>query len=107
MSKRPTILMMTYKGSAAGALASFQSESREMAEKGYYPISQCWLPGEYSYGLVVVAMLLCLISIGFVLVLWMLLAKPRGTLVVNYQLSPDAVDPREAPPIEQRLEPED
>ncbi len=99
--------MMTYKGSAADALASFRAESMEMAEEGYYPISQCWLPGEYSYWLVALAMLLCLITIGIVFVLWMLLAKPRGTLVVNYELSADAVDPREAPPIEQRLEPED
>jgi hypothetical protein len=100
LSARPTIKIATYHGSAVDALASFRAESKEMAEEGYYPISQCWMPGEYSVGFVVVAMLLCLITIGFVLVLWMLLVKPRGTLIVSYQLDPNAVDSPKSPPIE-------
>jgi hypothetical protein len=65
------------------------------------------MPGEYSYGLVVVAMLLCLITIGFILVLWMLLARPDGTLIVNYQLSPNAPDPPKSPLIDEDLVPQD
>ena len=64
-----------------------------MAERGYFPISQTYQPGEYGCGAFVVALLLCILVIGIFVFIYMLIVKPPGTLSVVYEYrGPQSLD---------------
>ena len=75
----------SYRGKLPEATAAFQRDSVAMAEAGWYPASQSYVPGSWSGGAFVVALLLCIILIGILVFIYMIIVKPAGTLVVTYE----------------------
>ena len=86
MSNQNQVIIKTYKGSQAQAIAAFQADSVKMAAQGYYPTSQTWAPGSYGCGSFLVALLLCIVIIGILIFIYMLIVKPDGMLTVTYEL---------------------
>lgn len=86
MSQEPAIVVNIYTGSQVTAAKEYQIDAPNMANKGYFPVSQSWSPGEWTVGNFIVARLLCFILIGFLVFLYMLIVTPDGTLIVSYEL---------------------
>lgn len=86
--KRKTIVE-TYRGSQAKAQKLFLKDAEKKAEKGYKPVSEQWEQGSYGCGSFLLALLLCLVIIGFIVFIYMLIVKPPGTLTVTYALQED------------------
>lgn len=70
----------------------FQNDATEMSRQGYKPVSQCWLPGSYDGGLFILALILCIVGIGVLVLVYMLVTRPRGVLIVSYELRQPASD---------------
>lgn len=64
----------------------FQNDATEMSRQGYKPVSQCWLPGSYDGGLFILALILCVVGIGVLILIYMLATRPRGILIATYEL---------------------
>lgn len=79
------IVVRTYKGTQEQAIAAFQDDAHKMAAQGYIPVSQTWAPGSWGCGGFILALLLCLIVIGFIALIYMLIVKPDGSLTVTYE----------------------
>lgn len=79
------IIVKTYKGSQSKANALFQTDAAKMAADNYFPISQSWAPGSYGCGSFLLALILCILIIGFIVFIYMLIVKPDGTLSVTYE----------------------
>lgn len=80
-------IIKTYKGSQAVATAEYRQDAQRMAGQGYSPISQVWTAGTWGCGSFILALLLCLILIGFLVFIYMLIVKPAGSLTVTYTLA--------------------
>jgi hypothetical protein len=80
------VFIKTYTGRQGQAMALYQADSIKMAAQGYFPVSQSWVPGAYSGGDFLGALLLCLLLIGILVFIYMLVVKPPGTLSVTYEL---------------------
>jgi len=78
-------LVKTYKGSQANAIKAFQRDSELLARDGYRPTSQTWAAGSYGCGEFLFALFLCFFVIGILILLYMLIVKPAGTLTVTYE----------------------
>ena len=72
-------------------------ESQELAKHGYHPVNQSWAEGQWGPGAWLVALPLCLVFIGFVLLAYMLIVKPAGTLTVTYTRIEAAAKPTPQP----------
>lgn len=83
---RPRAVIRSYTGRQQAALAEFNAEAKDLARHGYIPTSQVWAPGQYGFGSFVLALLLCIVIIGFLVFLYMLIVKPSGTLTVTFSL---------------------
>ena len=79
------IVVRAYKGSQSGAANAFQKDAQKLAAQGYFPVSQKLGPGIVGLRSFLVALLLCVIPIGFIVFIYMLLVKPAGTLTVTYE----------------------
>jgi hypothetical protein len=79
------IIVRTYKGSQLAAAAAFQKDAQKLAAQGYSPVSQNWAQGSWGCGAFLVALLLCVVLVGFIVFVYMLLVKPAGTLTVTYE----------------------
>lgn len=80
------VIVKTYKGSESAATAAFRDDAVEMGMKGYFPTSQTYAPGTYGCGSFLLALVLCLLIIGFLIFVYMLIVKPDGVLTVTYEL---------------------
>lgn len=85
-SDKQPVIVVSYTGTQAEATAAFREDTIRMAERGYFPSSQTWIPGEYGCGSFLMALLLCVVLIGVLVFIYMLFVKPPGTLTVNYTL---------------------
>ena len=95
----PPTLVRTYRGSQqANTEAAFRSDAAELAKYGYAPTTQSWAQGQWGAGAFLVALLLCVVLIGFVAFIYMLIVKPDGTLTVTYAKA--ASPANETPPAE-------
>jgi hypothetical protein len=94
--KRP-IVVKRYVGTQSGSYASFQRDAVEMASLNYFPTSQSWMPGQWGAGAFIIALLLCLILIGIIVFVYMLVAKPNGTLSVTYERRAPSVKEKTCP----------
>jgi len=74
-----------YRGSQKKAMGLFEEDAVKMAGMGYFPAAQNWIPGKWGAGAIVLALLLCLIGIGFLVLLYLLIVKPDGILIVTYR----------------------
>ncbi len=80
-----TIVVRSYRGSQESASAQFQLDAATMARSGYFPTAQSYAPGSWGCGGFLIALLLCIILIGFIVFIYMLVVKPNGTLTVTYE----------------------
>lgn len=68
------------------AAYAYQLEAQEMAARGYRPTAHCWMPGSYDWSLFLVALFMSLFGIGILVLIYMLATRPRGVLIVSYEL---------------------
>ncbi len=85
MDSKEKQIVKYYFGREVDAKTLFRIDASKAAEKGYYPISEDWTPGEYSAGDFIIAVLLMFVLIGFLVFLYMLIVKPKGRLMVTYE----------------------
>ncbi len=83
------IVVKDYKGRHFKATHQYKADIGNMAAQGYWPISQCWIPGEWSRWDFFWVFLLCFIAIGILFYAYMLVGKPVGILSVTYGLQSD------------------
>jgi Flp pilus assembly protein TadB len=87
-ASRPTSFILTYRGHHGDAARDFAAEARAFDDMGYLPVSLSWAAGEWSLSAFVAAILLVFFYIGVLVLLYMLIIKPSGTLMVVYAVAP-------------------
>ena len=81
-------LVRTYPGhQQSEAIASYVKDAEELARRGYVPAGQSWGDGQWDGGFFVLALILSLFGIGLILLAYMAIIRPDGTLCVTYRLS--------------------
>lgn len=85
MAKMKAPIVKTYKGSPQKAQEMFLKDRQKMAKKGYFPVSENFIPGAWTGGQFLLGLLLCLMLIGIILMIYMVIVKPKGQLVVTYE----------------------
>ncbi len=94
----PATLIRRYKGpTQADALAAFQQDAKELAKQGYAPTTQSWAEGQWGCWAFLAALLLCLLLVGILILIYMLLKMPAGTLTVTYTRNDAVVAPPATP----------
>jgi hypothetical protein len=83
---RPIILARVYPGYHEAAVELFQMDAELLTAHGYVPIGQSYAEGRWRTGLVVLAIVLCLVLIGLPLLAYMVAVRPPGSLAVSYEL---------------------
>lgn len=78
-------IIKTYSGNPAIAEELFVSDAELMLQKGYHPVSKNYVEGQYGLGSFLIALLFCLVIIGFIVFIYMLIVKPDGVLTVTYE----------------------
>jgi hypothetical protein len=64
----------------------FQQDAAQMAQSGYFPVSQSWAQGSWGGGAYLIAALLILLfGFGLLILGYLIIVKPDGTLSVTYQ----------------------
>jgi hypothetical protein len=82
----PPILTRSYRGGQATATALYAQDAAQLAARGYVPTGQAYIPGQWSGGAFLGALLLILfVGLGILILLYMLVRPPAGTLTVTYQ----------------------
>ena len=90
---RTPVLVRTYRGdSQADTDATFRVEAEVLGRHGYVPTSQSWSPGQWGCSAFVVAVLLFWLLIGILILFYLLIVKPEGTLTVTYELRSGVAD---------------
>jgi hypothetical protein len=84
-ANHPTIVRIYRGRQQADAITAFQADATELAKHGYTPTTQSWAQGQWGCGAFLVALLLCILLIGFLIFIYMLVVKPEGTLTVTYE----------------------
>jgi hypothetical protein len=94
----PATLIRRYKGAKqADAVAAFQLDAKELAKQGYAPTTQSWAEGQWGCWAFLAALLLCLLLVGILILIYMLLMMPAGTLTVTYTRNDAVVAPPATP----------
>lgn len=80
-------LVRTYRGhQQSEAIASYVKDAETLAQRGYAPAGQSWGDGQWDGGLFLLALVLSLFGIGLILLAYMAITRPDGTLCVTYRL---------------------
>ena len=77
-------IIKEYRGNEAQARGLYIKDSLKKEKEGYIPFSENFSPGAYTTGNFILAALLCFVLIGFIVFVYMLIVKPKGTLTVTY-----------------------
>ena len=109
----PTFVRTYYGTQPAEAHAKMGRDGPTLADRGYFPVSQDWSAGQWTgaetfivIALFVAAFVLIFFDLlfallflvpGFLLLVYMLLVKPTGTLAVTYELRAAVSGPGPAP----------
>ena len=81
-------LVRTYRAhQQSEAIASYVKDAETLAQRGYVPAGQSWGDGQWDGGYFLIALILSLFGIGLILLAYMAIIRPDGTLCVTYQLS--------------------
>jgi hypothetical protein len=87
-------LVRTYRGhEQTAAIASYVKDAETLAERGYSPAGQSWGDGQWDAVYFLIALILCLVGIGLILLAYMAIIRPDGTLCVTYRLNATASRP--------------
>jgi len=79
------ILVRSYKGTQSESANLFEADAAVLAADGYFPVSQNWAPGQWSGTAFAIAFLLIfLFGLGLLILAYLLIVRPPGTLVVTY-----------------------
>ena len=99
------IVVKTYTGSKTyTAEREFRADAIELAEQGYYPISQSSARGEWKTRAYLIAVLLIfLFGLGIFILAYMLIVKPEGSLTVTYELRAVPVEEKTCPMCAERV----
>jgi hypothetical protein len=85
-------LVRTYRGhEQSAAIASYVKDAETLAERGYAPAGQSWGDGQWDGIYFLIALLLSLVGIGLILLAYIAIIRPDGTLCVTYRLSADSL----------------
>ncbi len=85
----PPVLTRTYHGKQAEAASLYAQDSTLLAAHGYAPTQQFYAPGEWGCGAFLLAALaILLFGFGLLILLYLVIVKPAGTLTVTYQRHP-------------------
>jgi len=79
------IVVRKYKGKPDEVANMFMEDAIEMEGLNYFPINQTYQAGSWGCSSFLMALLLCFIFIGVVIFIYMLIVKPKGTLIVTYE----------------------
>jgi hypothetical protein len=80
-------LVRTYRGHQQGdAIASYVRDAETLAQRGYAPAGQSWGDGQWDGAYFLLALVLSLFGIGLILLAYMAIIRPDGTLCVTYRL---------------------
>ena len=80
-------LVRTYRGhQQSQAIASYVMDAETLAQRGYAPTGQSWGEEQWDGGYFLLALVLCLFGIGLILLAYMAIIRPDGTLCVTYRL---------------------
>ena len=80
-------LVRTYRGhQQSEAIASYVRDAETLAQRGYAPAGQSWGDGQWDGGYFLIALILSLFGIGLILLAYMAIIRPDGTLCVTYRL---------------------
>ena len=82
----PTSYHQNVQRKPSQATMLFQLDSIEMAAQRYFPTSQSWAPGQWAARAFLIAVLLIfLFGLGLLILGYMLIVKPDGTLTATYR----------------------
>lgn len=83
----PMVIVRSYKAKSHDrAAADMQADAEELAARGYHPVSQSWSQGQWGCGaFALAALLILLVGLGLLILAYLLIVKPDGTLVVTYE----------------------
>ncbi len=80
-------LVRTYRGhDQADAVGAYVGDAEALAARGYEPVGHSWGEGQWDFALVLAALLLSIFGVGLVLLAYMAISRPDGTLLVTYRL---------------------
>lgn len=68
------------------AVALYVADAAALAGRGYVPVGQSWGDGQWDAGFFLFALLLSLFGIGLIVLAYMAIVRPDGTLCVTYEL---------------------
>ena len=86
LSDGHSLVLKAYEGKHGEVTARLQVDSIEMAAEGYFPTWQNWVPGEWPRERYVkAAWLIFLFGIGILILAYLLIVEPDGTLTVTYE----------------------
>ena len=82
----PPILVRSYVGNEARRMAAFQKEAEHMAQGGYYPVAQTYVPGSWGAGAYLLGLAaILLFGFGLLILGYLIIVKPAGRITVTYQ----------------------
>lgn len=80
-------IVRTYRGhEQAAAVHAYVADAASLEAQGYAPVSQSWGDGQWDGALFVLAVVLSLFGIGLIVLAYMAVMRPDGTLLVTYRL---------------------
>ena len=83
----PSSVVKVYRGNQEQATSAFQNDAIQWQKRGYTPTTQTWSAGNWTGMQFFVALLLCLVCVGFLVFIYMVVVKPPGSLTVTYVFS--------------------
>lgn len=86
----PGTIVRVYKGKQqADANPAFARDAASLAAQGYFPTTRHWAQGQWGCGAwLIAALFILLFGFGLLIVAYMLIVKPAGTLTVTYEYRP-------------------
>jgi hypothetical protein len=93
----PPVMTRTYRGTPSEGEVLRSAEADVLARHGYLQSSQSYVEGKWGFGSYLAALLLCFVVVGFLILVYMLIMKPPGTLTVTYTRAEAAPAPTRAP----------
>lgn len=89
------VVTRTYRGTPSEVEVLRSAEADLLAGQGYVQSSQSYLEGKWGFGSYLAALLLCFVVVGFLILVYMLVMKPPGTLTVTYTRAEAAPHPHQ------------
>ena len=90
----PPSLVRQYRGRSDTDINSARARDADLlAERGYYPTSENFVPGSWTGSDWIVAFLALVVLIGIIVLAYMIATKPGGTLTVIYALRAETRHP--------------